>query len=109
VKLGREIGVAIAASAIFFGIERYLLNWPYPWDLVSLAVVFAVSIAVAFLYPKKDGDGAKPSVRIMSGNEVTGDMTGRIDGLETKGPSSETLSDNTVGGNANFEIKNSKF
>jgi|CXWL01.1.fsa_nt_gi hypothetical protein len=109
IRIGIAIFSGLAASSLFFPIRKYLLEWSYPWDLVSTAAVFVVAMGLAAFFANRDSAVAKTVRSLMSGNTVKGTMTGKIDGLETKESPAEVLSGNDIKGDANFQIKNTKL
>lgn len=101
--------ISLAAATAFFFIEPYLLELDQSWRLAGTAVVFVTSAGLAMLFHKKRA-GEKPGgTDIISDNEVEKDMTAKVNGLETTQPATKVISGNKVGGNADFEIKNSKL
>lgn len=103
------IFIGLASAAAFFLIQKYLLDWKYPWDLVSTIAVFAASCAFALFFQKWTFGKGDEDKRIMSGNRVQGSMKGNIEDSEIISPTPSVLSDNKIGGDAEFQINNSKI
>lgn len=100
-----DILIGVAASAVFFVIQPYLVTLPYPWNLLSAAFIFALSTGIAFLFDRSRNKGP---AEVMSGNSVDRNMDAKIDGTDLTG-SATVLSGNKVGGDASFEIKNTRL
>ncbi len=81
-----DIMIAVAAAAVFFLIEKYLLEWPYPWNVISSISVFVVAAALAFILRRKNADETKRGANIMSNNDVQKDMNASIDGGKATQP-----------------------
>lgn len=101
--------ISLAAATAFFFIEPYLTELDQLWRLVGTVVVFVIFAGLAMLFHKKSPGEKSEGTDIISDNEVEKDMTAKINGLETKQSATKVLSGNKVGGNADFEIKNSKL
>ena len=100
---------SLAAAAVFFFIEPYLLELDQSWRLVGTVVVFVASAGLAMFFHKKSSGEKPDGSAIISDNVVKKDMTAKISGLETTQPANKVLSGNKVSGNADFEIKDSKL
>ena len=110
--MGVSVGIliSIAAAAVFFFIEPHLLALAQPWRLFATACVFLISTGLAVYLGKKAAAKIEGETAILSDNEVKKRMTAKVDNLEVSpGATDKLLSGNKVGGDANFEIKNSKF
>ncbi|MGJ4962953.1 hypothetical protein [Bradyrhizobium sp. HKCCYLRH3061] len=106
-KIAIDFFVSLAAAAVFFLTQNYLLSWSRPWDIVATAVVFIVSLGLALRFNKNASSAAITAEGVMSGNRVQEDMKASIEGSSASRPTAKVLSGNTVGGNADFKIKDS--
>jgi hypothetical protein len=110
--MGIWIGIlgSVAAAALFFIIEPYLLATEQPWRVVGTAGVFLISTALALLLRKREVAQEKSGGGILSDNDVGNAMNARVEDTELTGTSkNKVLSGNKIGGSADFEIKNSKL
>lgn len=106
--MGINILLGVAASIIFYPTQKYLLEWPYPWDLVSTGAVLVVTIGLASYLMRRKQSANKS--QILSDIEAKSGMKARIDNLETKETPARVLSNLKVeGGHADFEIKDTKL
>ena len=107
---GKNVLLGVAASILFYPVQKYLLEWPYPWDIVSTFGVLIVTIGLVALVTKRVPEGREKGTAIMSDVDADRGMKARIDGLEMSQPPSDVLSRVKVkGGNADFEIKDTKL
>lgn len=104
-----SIFVGVAASALFYLIQKYLLGWPYPWDIISTAAVLLAAALLAALLTRAPSNAPKEGTSILSNIETGKGMNATIDGLETREPPDKILSNLNVEGDAEFEIKNTKI
>ncbi len=104
------IFISVAAAALFFFVEPYLLRLDTLWRLVGTAGVFLVSTALAVYLSRKDSASAVGSGSVLSGNEIRRGLKARIEGTElSESPTGRILSGNKIGGDADVDIKNSKL
>src|SRR5689334_22276638 len=107
IRVGILVGVA--ASALFYLIQKYFLEWRSPWDIVSTALVLLGATGLAVFFARREASNGRHGTSVMSGIHTKQGMTAKIDGLETKEPPDKVLSDIKVEGDAAFEIKNTKL
>jgi len=101
--------VSLAAAAVFFVLQNYLLNWSRPWDIIATAVVFTVSLGLALRFNQNASSAAGTAEGVMSGNKVAKDMKASIEGSSAARSAANVMSGNAVGGNADFKIKDSNL
>lgn len=104
-----SILVGIASSAAFFLIQKYFLQWPFPWDVVATIAVLASATAASFFISRSAIGQTSDRTEIMTDIETKDHMQAKIDGLEAQEPPSKVMSGLKSGGDGKFEIKNSKL
>lgn len=104
-----SILVGVASAAVFFLIQKYLLGWPYPWDIFVTLAVMALATSIAILISRSARLASKTGAKFISDNKIKRDLDANIEGLEMSEAPEKVMSDNKVGGDAKFEIKNTKL
>lgn len=98
-----------SGSCVFF-LEPYLFTLTPVWRLIGTAGIFLFSAGLAIYLQRSSAGKTKVPAALLSDNEVKKSMTATIDGLEvTPGAAEKVLSGNKVGGDAIFDIKNSRI
>ena len=108
-RVKASILVGVASSAAFFLIQKYLLGWPYPWDVIATVAVLATATAIAFFLTRRASEEPPRGAEILTGIETEGDVDAKIDGLEMSEPPAKIMSGIKTGGDGKFEIRNTKL
>lgn len=107
--IGVSILVGIASSAAFFLIQKYFLQWPFPWDLAATLAVLTLATAASFFLARGVVGQGPRRTEVMTDIETKNNMQAKIDGLETEEPPSKVMSGLKSGGDGKFEIRNTKI